>query len=43
MNLKKEKINIAISLNLLKNDSNEDYNYIKNLIVFIKNKKRAFN
>lgn len=43
MNLKKEKIDIAISLNLLKSNSNEDYNYIKNLIVFIKNKKRAFN
>ncbi|GAA0104080.1 hypothetical protein UT300013_07020 [Paraclostridium sordellii] len=42
MNSKKEKIDIAISLDLLKHGSNEDYNYIKNLIVFIKNKKGTF-
>lgn len=41
-NIKNEKLYIANSLNFLKTNSEYDYYYLKDLIIYLINKKRAF-
>lgn len=42
INFKEEKIVVAKSIKFLKDKSEYDYKYIKNLILDIKNQKRTF-